>query len=429
MAAKVLKSFLIGIGYDTKALEAGDKKIMGSLQGVKSGAVGVSAALVGAFGAAALSVTNTANQVDRLALASQNLRTSQASVYNFGNAVKLMGGDAADAVDTLLRFEEIQNNLRLKGEAGPINDLALAGLDVSALYGTSTGEEFLRALAGMIPNLDEGQRATVQDSLGLSDAVFRSLAGGVESLDASMKRAAGLTGSVDQLTEDSRKLAENASEFGLIIEGVTNELADKFLPILVGAGSAINNFLKEYRGEISGVIDYASDNPSATAALGGSAALALTGAAASKIGLSTLGGAASKAGTAGLAVTGGAIGADLLNDTLNENVSGYGQLSRNFDQWLMGVTGLERIPSPMEVLFGGRSADDAMPPGTASPEQERRESAEALAGALARSPIKVENSLNATIQLDGQALEAKIVEVNERVNYETQGDMATTTER
>lgn len=500
MASKVLKSFLIGIGYDTKALEAGDKKINASLNGIKSGALGISAALIGAFGTAASSIVGVAGRVDKLAMSTQNLRTSQAAVYNYGNAIKLMGGDAADAIDTLQRFEEIQNNLRLKGDAGPINDLAMAGLDVSSLYETQTGEEFMRALSAMIPNLDEGQRSVVQDSLGLSDAVFRSLAGGVEQLDATMKKAGALTGSVDQLTDESRKLAENASEFGLIIEGIKNELAEEFLPSLIGAGSALNNFLKEYRDEIGGAIGYAADNATATAALGGSATAAVAGAAAAKLGLSTIGGAVSKAGTAGVAVTGSAIGANLLNRTLDENVPGYGEASRSFDELLKSVTGLDRIKGPLELisggmggsdvsqspkveqqptdqsetytgtversqedidylnrrdggesqspemtiedipsasaerrndeLFGGRSALDSIPPANGpTPEEDRQASAEALAGALSRTPVKVESHLNVNMQLDGQALESKIIQVNERQNYETLGDLKTTTER
>lgn len=477
MASKVLKSFLIGIGYDTKALEAGDKKINSSLNGIKSGALGISAALVGAFGASASAIVGVADRVDKLAMSTQNLRTSQAAVYSYGNAVKLMGGDAADALDTLQRFEEIQNNLRLKGDAGPINDLAMAGLDVSSLYETKTGEEFMRALADMIPKLDEGQRSVVQNSLGLSDGVFRSLAGGVEKLDETMKRASGLTGSIDQLTEDARKLAENSSEFGLIIEGIKNELAEGFLPSLVGAGSALNNFLKEHRGTITEAIDYAADNAGATAALGGSAAAALTGAAAAKLGLGAVGGAVSKAGTAGVAITGGAIGANVLNRTLDEYVPGYSETSRDFDELLKGVTGLDRIKGPMEFMFGGaeserpspvtsesptetappplaqssetytgsvnrsqesidylnhrdRFAADSLPPaGGSTPEEDRQASAEALAGVLSRVPIKVESQLGVTLQLDGQALETKIMQVNERQNYETLGDLRTTTER
>lgn len=461
MASKVLKSFLIGIGYDTKALEVGDRKINASLGGIKSNALSISAALVGAFGAGAASIVGVADRVDKLAMSTQNLRTSMNTVYSFGSAVKLMGGDASEALDTLQRFEEIQNNLRLKGEAGPINDLAMAGLDVSALYETQTGEEFMRALAEMIPNLDEGQRSVVQSSLGLSDGVFRSLSGGVEQLDDTMRRASGLTGSIDQLNENARKLADNSAEFGLIIEGVKNELAEKFLPSLIGAGNAVNNFLKEYRGEISDVIDYAADNPGATAALGASASAALAGAAASKIGLTTVGGAVSKAGTAGLAITGSAVGSNLLNRTLNDYVPGYGDASRGFDEWLKGVTGLERIQSPIELLFGGKSAAeiprsressigrdsvidtqpkdwilgdrgaiDSLPPtNTANLEEDRQAAADALAGALTRTPIKVESRLNATIQIDGQALESKIIDVNERTAYETLGDMKTTTER
>jgi hypothetical protein len=478
MASKVLKSFLIGIGYDTKALEAGDKKINASLGNIKSGALGISAALIGAFGTAAGSIAGVAGRVDKLAMSTQNLRTSQAAVYNYGNAIKLMGGDASDALDTLQRFEEIQNNLRLKGDAGPINDLAMAGLDVSTLYDTQTGEEFMRALADMIPKLDEGQRSVVQSSLGLSDATFRSLAGGVEKLDETMKRASGLTGSVDQMTAEARKLAENSSEFSLIIEGIKNELADKFLPSLIGAGNAVNNFLKEYRPEISKAVDYAADNAGATALLGGSATAAVTGAAAAKLGLSTVGGAVSKAGTAGVAFTGSAIGANVLNRTLDEYVPGYGAASRSFDELLKSVTGLDRIKGPMELMFGGsgstdsappvtaesptesaaptmkqppepytgqvirsqddidhlnhrdRSASDSLPPAAAStPEEDRQASAEALAGALSRTPIKVENQLGVTLQLDGQALETKIMQVNERQNYETLNDLKTTTER
>lgn len=484
MASKVLKSFLIGIGYDTKGLEAGDKKIQSSLQGIRSGALGISAALIGAFGTAAGSIVGVASRVDNLAMSTQNLRTSMNTVYGFGNAVKLMGGEASDALEALKGFEEIQNNYRLKGEGGPLNDLATAGIDTKTLFSTQTGEEFMREISRQLPGLDEGQRSQVQGALGLSDGVFRSLAGGVEKLDDTMKRASGLTGSVDQLTADARKLAENSSEFGLIIEGIKNELADGFLPSLVGAGSALNNFLKDHRGQISGAVDYAADNPAATAALGASSIAAVTGAALAKIGLSTVGGAISKTGTAGVAITGAAIGSNLLNRSLNEYVPGYGDASRGFDEALKGVTGLDRIKGPMEFMFGGdgnatqspssiryekpheytgkiirsqedvdyldhrdvaapkatrepehsvfgqRSAADSMPPSSGStPDEDRQASADALAGALSRAPIKVQNQLGVTLQIDGQALDSRITNVTERQNYEALGDLRTTTER
>lgn len=455
MASKVLKSFLIGIGYDTKALEAGDKKIGASLNGIKSNALGISAALVGAFGASASAIVGVADRVDKLAMSTQNLRTSQAAVYNYGNALKLMGGDAADAVETLAHFEEIQNNLRLKGDAGPITELATAGIDVSSLYQTNTGEEFMRVLADMIPKLDEGQRAQVQSSLGLSDGVFRSLAGGIENLDETMKRANALTGSVDQLTENSRKLADNSAQLGLIIEGVKNELAEKFLPSLIGATEGVNNFLKEYRPEISKGIDALAENPQATAGIGIGAATTVAGAGLSKIGLSGIGGALKGAGQIGMAIS----LADLMTPYIDpmfdklfgvdraksEVYSGQVQRSQEDIEYLDHRDGApidqsgnpyEQILPPQMVqpqldsIYGERTPADSMPPASVTtPDEDRQASAEALAGVLARTPINVKNQLGITLELDGQALETKINQVNERQNYETLGDLKTTTER
>lgn len=475
MASKVLKSFLIGIGYDTKALEAGDKKIGASLNGIKSNALGISAALVGAFGAGASAIVGVANRVDKLAMSTQNLRTSQAAVYNYGNALKLMGGDAADAVETLAHFEEIQNNLRLKGDAGPISDLATAGIDVSSLYQTNTGEEFMRALADMIPKLDEGQRAQVQSSLGLSDGVFRSLAGGVEQLDETMKRANALTGSVDQLTENSRKLADNSAQLGLIIEGVKNELAEKFLPSLIGATEGVNNFLKEYRPEISKGIDALAENPQATAGIGIGAATTVAGAGLSKIGLSGIGGALKGAGQIGMAIS----LADLMTPYIDpmfdklfgveraksdvysgrvirsqedieyldrrdgtgpqggDNDKTYNPVDRPGTEWngdarhdIVMPDSKEPETRHADLLFGARTSFDSMPPVSGStPEEDRQAAADALAGALTRAPINVKNQLGITLELDGQALETKISQVNERQNYETLGDLKTTTER
>lgn len=427
MASKVLKSFLIGIGYDTKALEAGDKKINASLNGIKSGALSISAALVGAFGASASAIVGVADRVDKLAMSSQNLRTSQAAVYSYGNALKLMGGDAADAVDTLQRFEEIQNNLRLKGDAGPISDLATAGVDVSSLYATQTGEEFMRALADMIPRLDEGQRAQVQSSLGLSDAVFRSLAGGVENLDETMKRASALTGSVDQLTENSRKLADNSAQLGLIIEGVKNELAEKFLPSLIGATDGLNNFLKEYRPEISKGIDVLAENPQATAGIAAGAAAVVGGSMASKIGMGSVGGAIKGAGQVGMVIS----MADLMTPYIDPMFDKLFGVDRGPASVEAGSGKVVRSQKDIDYLdHRDRSAADSMPPEQSSTrEEDIQANADALAGALGRTPIKVENQIGLAVQLDGQALEAKIVRVNERQNYETLGDLRTTTER
>ena len=445
MASKVLKSFLIGIGWDTKALEAGDKKIQSSLQGVKSSALGISAALVGAFGAGAGVILSTASKIDKLAAATQNMRTAMATSYNFGNAVKLMGGEAQEGIDAFKKFEDIQNNLGVKGDPGPVNDLAVAGLNVDSLYKTKNAEEFMTALADMLPKLNEAQKSVVQQTLDISDYAFRLLKDGSEKAYAEMAKARDATGSIDQMTENARKLAESTALLGLKFEGVTNELSEKFLPSLIGASEWFNKFLSEHRGEISQGIDYAADNPVATTALLGSSVSALLGPVISKIGLGPIGGLATKGGLAGITITGSAIGSNLVNQGLEKYVPGYRGVSQGFDDLLKGVTGLDRIPGPLDLMSGrlpsfvdqpkfpttdGRTAADSMPPQAGTGDGYKdvpSQNVDDLVRRMQDAKFNVHNNL--TIEIDGEKLNHRIIRVNERQNYEASDDLRSTTRR
>lgn len=431
MSTRVLKAFLLGIGWDTSNLEQGNKKITESLSNVRASSLGVSAAMLGAFAGVAANVAATANRVDNLAASSQNLRTGINTVYGFGNAIRLMGGEASEAVDTLKNFEEIQNNLRLKGQAGPLNDLRLAGIDTTKLSQTQTGEEFMRVLSDMLPGLDKGQRAVVQGTLGLSDATFRTLVNGFDSLSFAMDKADNLTGHIDGLVDNSRRFKEATATLSLSVEGVTNELADKFLPSLTGFSDWASGWISEHRTDISGAIDTLSNNAGATATAGTSAAATLVGSLLQRLGLSTVGGAISKTGTVGLAVSGGALGASALNQSLDSNFPLYRSASRGFDDMLKGITGLDRIPGPSELLFGGYSASGSQPvsaPVHAEDDGVVRlpaQNMDALAAAIQRAKLNVQLG----VQLDGRAIEAKIVEVNQRQNYDSMNEIQSSTER
>ncbi|WP_443700308.1 hypothetical protein [Pseudomonas sp.] len=510
MASKVLKSFLIGIGYDTKALEAGDKKINASLQGIKSNTLGISAALVGAFGAGAGVIANTASRIDRLAAATQNMRTPMNTVYNFGNAVEAMGGQASEALDTLKRLEEFQNNFKLNGQDGSIDSLAKAGIDTGALARTAESGDSMdvyRELERQYQGLNEGQRAQVQATLGFSNGVARLLSEG--KTESRMAQAANNTGPIDQMTESARRFAESNTILSQKFEGMANELTEKFLPSLIGASEWTNKFLSEHRGDISKGIDYAADNPGATAALLASSVSSLLGPIISKLGLTSIGGLASKSGAVGLTVTGSAIGSNLLNQGLDKYVPGYRGASQEFDDLLKSVTGLDRIPGPLdlmsgrfpsaadqpkvssspsistppvqqihykevpsqnvddlvkaqmearlnmdrddpslnqwgldgavsgvvdrrppEAVYGDRSAVDSMPPQASADDSYKdvpSQSNDDLVRAIQRAKVNVNNNL--TIQLDGRELDARIIQVNERQNYEAMGDFKPTTER
>ena len=449
MASKVLKSFLIGIGWDTKALEAGDKKIQSSLQGVKSSALGISAALVGAFGAGAGVIVSTANKIDRLAAAAQNMRTAFSAQYNFGNAIAQMGGQAQEGYDFLKRAEEFQNNFNLNGKDDSIDALARAGLDTGRLADTrlngGDAMDFYRELEKQFKErgLNEGQRAQVQSTLSYSDFVSRLLKEG--NGEARMAQAARNTGSIDQMTDSARRFADSNTVLSQKFEGLANELTEKFLPSLIGASEWANKFLDEHRGEISKGIDYAADNPGATAALLGSSVSSLFGPVISKFGLTSIGGMATKAGVAGLVGTGSAIGSNLVNQGLDKYVPGYRGVSQGFDDLLKGATGLDRIPGPLDLMSGrfprfvdqpkfpttdGRTAADSMPPQSSIDERYKdvpSQSADDLVRRIQDAKFNVHNNL--TIEIDGEKLNHRIIRVNERQNYEADGDLRSTTRR
>ncbi|MFL1549764.1 hypothetical protein ACI77I_11760 [Pseudomonas sp. D47] len=452
MASKVLKSFLIGIGWDTKGLEAGDKKIQGSLQGVKSSALGMSAALIGAFGVGAAIIVSTSNKIDQLASATQNMRTPVNTVYNFGNAVELMGGQASEAYDALKRLEEFQNNFRLNGNDGALDPLAKAGMDVGALTRTvkyGDGMDLYRELERQYKERkpDEGQRAQVQSTLGFSNGTARFLNRG--GADEKMAQAASNTGSIDQMTESARRFAESNTALGQKFEGMSNELSEKFMPRLIGASEWMGKFLDEHREEISKVIGYAAEEP-ASAALGASTGAVIGGSILSFLGMKGLGTAASKTGMTGLIASGSYMATDSIFDKL-ESHEGYRKFSDSIDNgardiglgWAVDLSNLAfnkeaqskvssspSVSTPPEAIYGERSAADSLPPESSySRKEDIQANAEALGGVLSRSPIKVNNQLGVTLQIDGQTLDNRIIQVNERQNYEADGDLRSTTRR
>ncbi|MBP5125767.1 hypothetical protein [Pseudomonas protegens] len=253
------------------------------------------------------------------------------------------------------------------------------------------------------------------------------------------------TGPIDQMTESARRFAESNSILSQKFEGLANELTEKFLPSLIGTSEWFNKFLSEHRGEISKGIDYAAENPGATAALLGSSVSSLLGPVISKLGLTSIGSLATKGGVGGVVVTGSAIGSNLLNQGLDKYLPGYSGVSQGFDDLLKGATGLDRIPGPLDLMSGrfpsfvdqpkfpttdGRTAADSMPPQASAGDSYKdvpSQSNDDLVRAIQRAKVNVNNNL--TIQLDGRELDARIIQVNERQNYEAAEDFKPTTER
>lgn len=318
--AKVLQNFLIGVGLDTENYDDGAKRVEGSLGRMRSLVGFTGAAITGAFAAAGGAAIAAARRNDQFMLSVEGLRTAPEYIYAYGRALAGMGGDADNAISAIKGIEKAQDDLRLKGMLGPLEDVALARGDISALEQTRNGVEFLRTLAPMVQRMDKGQQGLTQRALGLSDDVMRSLRGGVDKFDAKIARAAQfLGGGFEGATEAARDFNRATAEMGTRLQGIGDTLSSNILPSFTGVVDSLGGFIDRNRDLIDRTTE---EKPEASALVGTSAAALGAGAAMSTIGLRGIGGLAMRGGVAGMALGSGLIAADMRPDDI-ESITGY----------------------------------------------------------------------------------------------------------
>lgn len=457
---KVLQNFLIGVGLDTENYDAGAKKVESSLGRMRSLVGLTGAAIAGAFAAAGAAAIAAGQRVDQFALVTEGLKTSPQYIYDYGRALAALGGNADDAVAAIKQIETAQSNFKIKGMLGPLEDVALTGADISALSQTTTGKDFLRTLAPMVQNMDKDRQRQVQDALGLSDSVMRSLRGGLKEFDASIARAHDLAGNFDQATEAARGFYKELAEFGTRMEGVGNTLAEKVLPGFTGLLQSMNGFLDGHKDGIARATDIAGNNPVATSLMTGGAVSTAAGVALRGIGLRAAGTSLMRLGYPGMIAGGGLLAYDAAKDW---DWGSYWQQSKNSasGSW-RSLTGQNDLSGLPDAPYGSAVPDVA--PGSivprdmrlndaglrplertpiysggevshaeatqASPDvvmiKDQRDRAQAPAGI---PPINVQNNLDMKVELDGRQLESKITDVIQRRERDTRDDITSTVDR
>lgn len=398
MAANVLKQFLVGIGFDTREFEKGTRKVDAGVGSMKSGILTASAAIVGAFGAAAASVAGTASRVDNLNKSLLTVKTGVNFVNAFGGALRLAGGEAEAAAAQVQGIEDILANLQLRGEFGPFGDLALAGIDTLPLTQAANAEEFLRLLAPQLQGLDEFKTRQVGQALGLDNAALRVLQ---EGLDGYLETARNATGDIEHLTENSRLFQERMAELGLAFEGLQNKLAEDFLPAMAGVVDGVTGLTRDLRGLLSG-------EGEAGQALEAAGPLAALG----------VGAQGTIAEPISPTLQGAAVTESIIRKTA-ETEEGRDSLLRLL------------IPGYGAAVdfFGGDAVREAGTPAVQmqSAEAEREANAQALREAISRQPVVVNSNIR--VELDGEKFDKRIEEVNERAAYSALEDLQQTTGR
>ncbi|MGS1116025.1 hypothetical protein [Castellaniella sp. UC4442_H9] len=470
--AKVLQNFLIGVGLDTEVYDKGAKKVEFSLGRMRSLVGLTGAAIAGAFGAAGAAAVAAGQRVDQGALKFEKLKTARQYVVDYGRALAALGGNADDAYTAINSIEEAQANLKLKGQLGPLEDVALARGDIDALMKTGNGKDFLRTLAPMVQNMSKDQQRLVQDALHLPDAVMRSLRGGVDQLDFAIARAHELAGNFDSATESARDFNKELAEFDTRLERIGNTLAEKVLPGFTGILQSADGFLDRHKDTVDSVAQGAGEHPMATALMTGGGAASAAGVALRGIGLRGLGVGLSRLGYPGMIAGGGLLAYDAAKDWTwgdwwKQSTESATDSWRNWtgqnDQSALpdapvgsavpdvapgSITPAEALPTNPNAYgaVGGpglRMRPEALPANPAmygyvtpaegasvNPDVVMIRDQREQAGLQSMPPrVDVQNHLDVRMELDGRAFDKRVTEVVERREQTTQDDIMSSVNR
>jgi len=241
--SNTIKNFLVGVGLDASKFDEGEREVTGGLNRIRSVAGFAGAAMVGAFGAASSAAIAAGSRIDGFNLAAEKLSSSPKFVYGLGNAFEVLGGDAADALSAISSIEDALSDFRLRGDASAFESLAYAGIDTASLMQAKDGEEFMRMLSSITPELSKEQQLQLQKTFGFSDVTMRSLRQGQQEFDRLIEQASNLTGNIQDSTEAARDFNEQLALTKLRIEGVSNTLAEKMLPAFAGMLETANDLI------------------------------------------------------------------------------------------------------------------------------------------------------------------------------------------
>lgn len=241
--SNVIKEFLVGVGLDASKFDDGERDVSGGLSRIQAIAGFAGAAMVTAFTSASSAAIVAGSRIDSFNLATSKLSSSPKFIYDLGNAFETVGGDADDAVSAIASLETAIDNFRLKGDSSAFDSLAYAGIDTSVLTQARDGEEILRMLSNIVPELNKDQQRLLQREFGFSDAAMQTLRLGQREFDNLINEVSGLTGNIQDSAEAAREFNEQLALTKLRMEGVSNTLAEKMLPAFAGILETANDLI------------------------------------------------------------------------------------------------------------------------------------------------------------------------------------------
>ncbi len=269
--AKVLSSFLIGIGYDLdrKSLDTATS----SIDSLGSKAKQLGALLAGAFGVKSLlGLAKSATVMDAF---SQKTSASISTIKALGAEYKRFGGDVNDAVRDIESAYAVMT-MHEADQAGFMQTMGKIGVDGTQLLNAKNYAEYFERIQKIGKQLSGDRKAQFFQAVGLSaagEASVRQEANIGTRIEEQQAARPDVEKANKDLTELHRSMAE--------LQTLAASFGDKILTILVPAitrvTEAVSGWLAENQDLINSGIDMifggVADNLGVIAALLGGAAI------------------------------------------------------------------------------------------------------------------------------------------------------------
>lgn len=246
---KVIDSFLVALGFDLD--EESQKKVNSAIDGTKTIALQMGAALATALTGGGFAAKKTAKSIDQLGNSAKLLTDVTGSELDLlGRAIELIGGSADEAAPTLENLEKIIANLKVGEGTGLLEDLEKFGIPSDFVTDAKTSLGLLKEISRVMETLEPEKQARLADAFGLSEGVnllTRQGEGGYSALIAEARELAQLD---QQLIDQSREMTKSFSSLGQVIGNLFREFT-------AGSGPQITETINSWTKALKGFTDEA----------------------------------------------------------------------------------------------------------------------------------------------------------------------------
>lgn len=446
--ANVLSNFLVGIGMDTANFDKGARSVESGIGTISKSALQLGAVAAGAFGARQLTV-GFAQTTDKLGKFSQVFGVIPNEVAAIGRALEHEGGSLESFMSQLAGIEQLRAST--PQQIGALFATAgVVGVDPRVILDADNATEAYLALSDVIENLTGKQRLQAAKVFGLDEASIRLLSNYRQDIDKLVDRERTLRTVTKEMTDESARFKDATQDLQTNIGAQADVISMRLLPAISSGVEGMNSFLEANRSLISVGIDKTFDamgdsvlelsiaavalvNSGLFAGIAGMAkSVPLIGA-----GLSTAVIAASKLSAIGAAGFGGYAVGSLISENLETDtntdigrvitrilaVFGNDEAQQNLvrEARVGGFTeGYSTESNPLQQwLFPELAAEQQR--YTTLPESEINRSAQQQ---RTQQPVQTRMPpINVTLQLDGNVIDQRIIDVSEQLNETTINDL------